>query len=256
MPRFPWPAQKAESCCRRLLIVMWRKSGGSSMNSGCRASRSCAAKTGAWLVAFFAAATAATPGFGLTLIGSSVTSAVVDNALQDGIGDTLISPFSSPGINNTLLSQTRVFAEFDISGLTSPVASASFVISFDTLSFGHVVNVFGKVGDGVATASADYTVGASLGSFTSTGSAGFTQIDITAFINGLISGGPHQWAEIQLAASNNANQQTILTSTPFLSIEESAAATPLPAALPLFTGGAGALGFFAWRRKKTVKLAS
>ena len=34
------------------------------------------------------------------------------------------------------------------------------------------------------------------------------------------------------------------------------AATPLPAALPLFAGGLGALGLFGWRRKKSATLAA
>jgi hypothetical protein len=32
-----------------------------------------------------------------------------------------------------------------------------------------------------------------------------------------------------------------------------AAATPLPAALPLFAGGLGALGLLGWRRKRTAR---
>jgi hypothetical protein len=33
-------------------------------------------------------------------------------------------------------------------------------------------------------------------------------------------------------------------------------ATPLPAALPLFATGLGALGLLGWRRKRNTKLAS
>ena len=33
-------------------------------------------------------------------------------------------------------------------------------------------------------------------------------------------------------------------------IEETAQATPLPAALPLFASGLGAMGLFGWRRKR------
>lgn len=35
-------------------------------------------------------------------------------------------------------------------------------------------------------------------------------------------------------------------------IQNSAAATPLPAALPLFASGLGALGLLGWRRKRKV----
>jgi hypothetical protein len=34
------------------------------------------------------------------------------------------------------------------------------------------------------------------------------------------------------------------------------AATPLPAALPLFAGGLGGLGFFGWRRKRKAQAAA
>jgi hypothetical protein len=35
-----------------------------------------------------------------------------------------------------------------------------------------------------------------------------------------------------------------------ISVQQSVSATPLPAALPLFAGGLGALGLFGWRRKR------
>jgi hypothetical protein len=40
------------------------------------------------------------------------------------------------------------------------------------------------------------------------------------------------------------------------SLDETPATTPLPAALPLFAGGLGALGLLGWRRKKTATLAT
>jgi hypothetical protein len=42
---------------------------------------------------------------------------------------------------------------------------------------------------------------------------------------------------------------------PLLSVDEQINATPIPAALPLFAGGAGVLGFFARRRKNKNKAA-
>ena len=38
----------------------------------------------------------------------------------------------------------------------------------------------------------------------------------------------------------------------FLAIDPPTTTTPLPAALPLFAGGLGALGFLGWRRKRKV----
>jgi hypothetical protein len=40
------------------------------------------------------------------------------------------------------------------------------------------------------------------------------------------------------------------TFTNLLTGELTTAATPLPAALPLFASGAGVIGLFGWRRKK------
>ena len=40
------------------------------------------------------------------------------------------------------------------------------------------------------------------------------------------------------------------TGTNQLSVEGSISATPIPAALPLFAGGLGALGLFGWRKKR------
>ena len=42
---------------------------------------------------------------------------------------------------------------------------------------------------------------------------------------------------------------------PLLSVDEQINATPVPATLPLFAGGAGILGFFARRRKKKAAVA-
>jgi hypothetical protein len=45
------------------------------------------------------------------------------------------------------------------------------------------------------------------------------------------------------------------TGAPLLAVDEQINATPIPAALPLFAGGAGVLGFFARRRKNKNKAA-
>jgi hypothetical protein len=42
---------------------------------------------------------------------------------------------------------------------------------------------------------------------------------------------------------------------PLISVDEQINATPIPAALPLFAGGAGVIGFFARRRKNRSKAA-
>ena len=46
------------------------------------------------------------------------------------------------------------------------------------------------------------------------------------------------------------------TGAPLLSVDEQINATPIPAALPLFAGGAGVLGFFARRRKRKAAVAA
>jgi hypothetical protein len=40
------------------------------------------------------------------------------------------------------------------------------------------------------------------------------------------------------------------------SVSDSPSATPLPAALPLFAGGLGALGFFGWRERRKLKASA
>jgi hypothetical protein len=84
----------------------------------------------------------------------------------------------------------------------------------------------------------------------------------------LAAGGFAYWqSQGGCSASEPAGSCTVVGSSPepegepqiygTLSFELAPVATPLPAALPLFAAGLGALGLFGWRRKrKTVALAA
>jgi hypothetical protein len=55
---------------------------------------------------------------------------------------------------------------------------------------------------------------------------------------------------------SNGPSWTGLTSVSVVDDGPAVAATPLPAALPLFASGLGAMGFFGWRRKRKLPIAA
>src|SRR4029078_2988664 len=171
-----------------------------------------------------------------TIIGTSVYNSAFDNPPQDGIGDGI----GAPRLGNLTGSvQFRTFAEYNISALTVPAASAIFI--FPSAFIGQTLSLYGKIGDGVATATTDYALGALIGPLAFSGA--FTA-DITSFLTSLI--GINQWAELQIVWTGGPQTLFESFSAPIIQFD----ATPLPAALPLFATGLGALGLIGWRRKR------
>jgi hypothetical protein len=81
---------------------------------------------------------------------------------------------------------------------------------------------------------------------------GLQTLRSTLSFTGPVSAGTHEVTILMTRAFVNGSGTTFLTPNQFVDdiTFDVAAATPLPAALPLFAGGLGALGLIGWRRKK------
>ena len=117
-----------------------------------------------------------------------------DGGVKDGVGDAVNT--SVVLVRNQSSTEERGIMEYDVSGLSGPVASATLDIEatsvFGTLP--RTIEVRGFVGDGSLTAS-DFGLGALLTTFSLTGD-GLYSADVTAFVNQRITD-TDQWAGIQ-----------------------------------------------------------
>lgn len=175
----------------------------------------------------------------------------VDFAPQDGIGD-LFNPAGSSRVANLPDGlQVRVFAEYNISSLSGPVASATWQAIPTQDPTTAQISLYGRLGDGIPSPS-DYSLGTLIGPLVFNG--GSYQVDITGFLNTLLSTNPHEYLELHVAwtgapslVEGGVGQQAIFGLT---------AETPVPGALPLFASGLGALGLIAWRKKRKAVAAT
>ena len=175
-----------------------------------------------------------------------------DGTGESGVGtSTMQVYYNFPGIGGG--GESRGIIEFPISSLSSPVAAAHltmaiehFQIGIPNVSFG----IYGKPGDGNIDAS-DFALGAPAGTFNFfPGQPPFVSVDVTTLINSFITSifpPPPSFATLQIVWQTPGHSDDFVSfSNPVLEIEQ----TPLPAALPLFATGLGALSLLGWRRKR------
>jgi len=197
-----------------------------------------------------------------TTINSTIHGFTADNVVPlDGLGD------QANAFTVEVRPNGRGIIEFNIFGL-GPVSSATLTlpVTFNNLVATRSFDVLGYTGDGALTPN-DYELPASptsIGSFTVTpGAFDPVHVDVAAFINAQIALNA-DFAGFKVVSNSLVNGEVIDfgDTTPghipiSATLDVTAAATPLPAALPLFASGIGALGLFGWRRKrKTAALAA
>jgi len=87
---------------------------------------------------------------------------------------------------------------------------------------------------------------------------GLQTIRSTLAFTGPVSAGTHEVSILMTRAFLNGSGTTFLTPNQFVDdiTFDVAAVTPLPAALPLFATGLGALGLLGWRRKRKARTAA
>jgi hypothetical protein len=151
------------------------------------------------------------------------------------------------------LPQDRGIIEFEIIALSQPLASATLNL-FDTGSFltsSHSFDVFGYAGDGLLT-DADYSAGTLIGSFNyfDKGSVAF---DVTSFLNSQLGGSYAAFRIVWGDAPVNYQEVNFgRTYLPELNPTLEVTPVPLPAGAWLLLSALGGLGFFGWRRKRTL----
>jgi hypothetical protein len=191
-----------------------------------------------------------------TLLVSSASAVTVSFSSTTAVTDTLPNPviaYTSSGLNSVLTVGTP---------LTIP--------TFIGAQFGN--NSFNSPGSFVITAAFTFTVPTPSGATTDTGSISATAtdgkqviIDWTDPVIFNFTDGTKLSVTLQDTTYNcldsNCNNETFNIGGTFLVLNGpggtlDALATPLPAALPLFATGLGALGLLGWRRKRKANLAS
>jgi hypothetical protein len=145
---------------------------------------------------------------------------------------------------------TRGILEFDISSITGPVQNATLTFEVNSLSGPNTtVDIFGYAGNGIAELADAYLGNSVLGSI-DVDNPTMYNLDVTSFINGLLTGGS-QHAGFNLRMSSEYSQSgvgydneiNIVTSSsagytpPLLTITS----VPLPGAVWLFATGLLAL---------------
>jgi hypothetical protein len=157
------------------------------------------------------------------------------------------------------LAEDRAIAEFDLSSTSGPVISATLTIPvtqvFDFTKT-HNFGIYSYAGDGAVT-TGDFALGSKFATFTIDTSTTSLVFDVTTLINGELAANDHyvgfriDWED---AIDPNTYQYVNFAAGTFavatLSFDLAPSTTPLPAALPMFASGLGALGLLGWRRKK------
>ena len=200
-----------------------------------------------------------------TTIPSTIHGFARDLAPQDGTGDG-----TNPGGVEVLngygplgAPQDHGIIEFDISGLSASISSATLTLPIvsNHLSVSTLFFLLGYTGDGLLTNNDYSSVTSGIGAFSiNPGQTGSLDFDVTSFINAQLAlNDPLHFAgfSIEWAGAPSSTDFILFgwlspPNFPTLDVELSAAATPLPAALPLFAGGLGVIGLLALRRKKRI----
>ena len=145
------------------------------------------------------------------------------------VGSTTIAPNCSGGSGVTggftfaMSSPTLDTITFGFAGSTAGAGPGSF-----TIDLGHFINLHGETILGITLASS--TLGGATITDSWNGTDGLFHFSTTSDFNAL--GGANAIFNVQVAS------------------------TPLPAALPLFVSGLGAMGLLGWRRKRKAVPAS
>jgi hypothetical protein len=148
----------------------------------------------------------------------------VNSPGYNGVGD-----FSVPYIINSV--NTNPFLQ-NILTITLPTAVTAFGLDFGTFSKGGTPVAF--------TLSNGFAI--------SRGTGGFEQAQFLGFISTV----PFSTITLKTAFSGDFYDSWVVTD-----VTTASATTPLPATLPLFATGLGALGLLGWRRKrKAVAIAA
>jgi len=190
-----------------------------------------------------------------TIISSFAVGTVVQDSSSQNISTVFVGQ-NGNGLARTQLTfydEERGIIDFDISALNTPLLSAKLLLNKNNAVIDPplYLDVFGRPGDG-SISDSDFALGTFyVGFFPYQGEINVS-IDVTAFINSLIAlSSPY--AELQIVWPRNRSDGYYVAFSPvYLEVEQ----TPLPAALPLFASGLGALGVLGWRRKRKAKAAA
>ncbi len=192
------------------------------------------------------------PASAATLIDATVNGRVGDTNLDgspDGFNYDDFGVLYAPNATR----EDRGIAEFNLGGLSVPLASASLELTSSYARGSGQISLYGYAGDGAIKLS-DWTLGQSgmlLSSFAYTAGDGDLSLDVTDFVNGLLgTGGGFAGFMMKLDSptdltrfdfgklSNGTNAVLSVTMAP----------VPLPAGLPMLLAGLGVIGIVRRRR--------
>lgn len=176
------------------------------------------------------------------------SSGIFSQSVTGSISGVELSPYAfntGSGADGSAAATSAPYSVLDAGG-SSSAATATYNVGSSTFTFlwgspdpyNEIAFYTGANGTGslidVVGGETTYYDGTNLACFSST--CGDTLFDLVTF-----------------TVSSGTIGSVVLTDTGTAAFEYGISATPLPAALPLFASGLGAMGLFGWRRKRKTK---